>query len=164
MRTNTPGRLPHFTIALLAGAVCCVAPLVVAEEQHREVAEEEIRPAGITWYPHVEYQSLLLTVSIPGGQVLRREFKPGQTVAFPLVDKAGNLLPNGSYTYELRVTPLLTPGVRRALAASRATRSDSVVRTLQATGKLPNTALTQSGYFSVAGGSVVMPVPEPDTR
>src|SRR5690242_16357936 len=39
MRTNTPGRLPHFTIALLAGAVCCVAPLVVAEEQHREVAE-----------------------------------------------------------------------------------------------------------------------------
>jgi hypothetical protein len=115
----------------------------------------------VRWQPQVEYGRLILTVSAPGGEVFRNEFAAGATPSFKLTDREGNSLPDGSYSYELRVIPNLSPEVRKALAASRE-KGDSadVVQELQSSGQLPTKLTVQSGSFLIEKGMVLTGSPE----
>jgi len=116
---------------------------------------------AVRWQPQVEYGRLILTVATPGGDVFRREFEAGAAPSFQLIDREGNGLADGSYIYELRVIPNLSPEVRKALAASRE-RGDSaeVVQDLQRKGQLPTTVVVQSGAFLIERGAVFTGSPE----
>ena len=116
---------------------------------------------AVRWQPQVEYGRLILTVATPGGDVFRREFEAGAAPSFQLIDREGNGLADGSYIYELRVIPNLSPEVRKALAASRE-RGDSaeVVQDLQRKGQLPTTVVVQSGAFLIEKGAVFTGSPE----
>ena len=123
----------------------------------QQIATVNVTPSFIEWRPHIGYESLTLRVALPdGGQVFQSEFRQGQSVAFDLV---GNF-PDGLYTYELVVTPRLDQGVKKALANSRKTGDASVIGDLQRRGVVPRTAVTQTGYFTVAHGSIVLPTEE----
>jgi hypothetical protein len=116
------------------------------------VAEVMVGPNGINWSPNVQYSKLILTVSRPDGQVVKKTFTTG---AVPGYDLGSDGLPvlDGSYTYELRVIPVL---------ATRGPEQDAV--RMNSVGPVGKKALTQSGFFSVQGGMIVTPgLIEPET-
>jgi hypothetical protein len=118
-----------------------------------EVARVQITPSQVQFDPQVSYERLVLTISTPGGNVVRREFAAGQAPVFELA-KGGA---DGSYVYELRVAPQIDPEVRTALRAARESGNSAAIQRLQKSGKLPAGELVQSGSFQVAGGAIVTP-------
>ena len=104
---------------------------------------------------------MTLTVSGPGGLILRREFAAGAAVAFEAVGDDGKPLPDGAYRYELVAAPVLDRATRRALAAARQSGDDAAIAKLQEAGKLPRTPMVQSGAFSIDHGTLVQDAKEP---
>jgi hypothetical protein len=107
----------------------------------------------------VKYESLTLNVALPTGKVITKEFAPGQPVGLDISDVQGGL-PGGQYTYELVVIPELDPGVKQLLAQAQENHDDTVIPDLQDKGLLPRIPLTQTGYFTVANGAIVLPAAE----
>src|SRR4029079_16025565 len=69
----------------------------------------------------------------------------------------GEKFPDGVYTYELRLSPVLEAGVKEALvAAPKSGDEEKVVRSLRSRGQLPSQSLVQSGSFSLLNGSVIV--------
>src|SRR5687767_14542374 len=62
--------------------------------------------SSVRWDVAVPYSSLTMTVSAPDGRVFRKDFRGGTSPQFTLVDSKGERLPDGQYTYELRLTPV----------------------------------------------------------
>ena len=139
-------RLSVCMLALMLAVLCLPA-------QGAEVARVQITPSQVQWEPQVSYERLVLTVSMPGGAVVRREFAAGQAPVFELPKGVAN----GSYAYELRVVPAIDAEVRKALAASREAGGAAAVERLRKAGRLPAGEQVQSGFFTVAGGALVAP-------
>ena len=108
-------------------------------------------PRGLSWELTAPYQRVVLVVKAPGGKVIREEYDRGSTPGL------GGMLADGQYTYELTVTPFVTPEARQALANARATGDMSIVDELRAQGALPQGPHVQSGYFRVHRGAVIPP-------
>ncbi len=134
-----------FSVLLLMVAVL-VVPVSAAEVAHVQLSSQQVQ-----FEPQVGYERLVLTVSMPGGTVVRREFEAGQAALFDLPRGGAD----GSYVYELRVVPTIDPEVRKALAASREAGGAAAVERLKRAGRLPVGELVQSGSFAVVNGSVV---------
>ncbi|MGE0679732.1 MAG: hypothetical protein AB7P69_02325 [Candidatus Binatia bacterium] len=167
MRQSQFAQLRRMAIVLLLGGSLVFSPGLgeAAEGRRPEIATVTMNPLFIVWHPHVDYETLMLRVSLPqGGLVLQSEFRQGEPVAFDLMDETGEGFPDGQYTYELVVTPRLAQSIKKAMANSRkmqdASQDASMVRDLQMQGFLPQEAITQTGYFTVEGGSIVLPIEE----
>jgi endosialidase-like protein len=119
------------------------------------VAHLQMQSGRVDWLPQVDYERLTLTVSGPGGLILRREFGAGATPSFETIGNDGKPLPDGAYSYELVAAPVLDRETRRALATARRTADDSILEKLRTDGKLPRTPLVQSGSFTIAGGTIL---------
>ena len=116
------------------------------------VGQSEIR-----WQPRVEYAGLILTVSTPDGDVIRREFASGVAPSFSITDKEGHPLPDGLYVFEIRLSPSVSPGVRENLAAARERGDDiEVERGFRKSGLLPAEESVQTGSFVVDQGRIIM--------
>src|SRR5688500_847962 len=74
---------------------------------------------GVRWDVAVPHAGMTLTVAAPDGRVFRQEYKAGKSPEFTLTDKDGERLPDGIYTYELRLAPVLSTGARAQLKAAR---------------------------------------------
>jgi hypothetical protein len=139
--------------AVLVMAVCLLmAPTARAAVP---LATANVGPTAIEWQPSTLYEKLVLTVSGPGGLILRREFGAGVAPSFGSFGDDGQPLPDGAYTYELVASPVLDQATRRALAIARRSGDESIVEKLRAAGKLPRDPLIQSGSFSIAEGAIV---------
>ena len=106
-------------------------PEVAASEGVREskpFAEMAVGAGRVDWQPSGDYENLTLTVAGPEGLWFRQEFAAGQPASLSLMNQAGQLLPDGTYAYELRIVP------RKA-------------------GSLPERSLLQAGSFVVRDGS-----------
>ena len=100
--------------------------------------------------------AVTLTVIGPDGQSCSKEFKSGNVAEFKLIGAKGERLPDGQYTYELRVIPNISTEVKEALKAAR-DKGDSaeVQRDLRKRGSLPP-ELVQSGIFLVLNGTAIV--------
>src|SRR4030095_13477520 len=115
----------------------------------------------VRWQPRVEYGRLVLTVSVPGGKVFRKEFEAEATPSFKLTDEQGLSLPDGHYVYELRVVPKFSKEVRNSLRAAREKGDTTeVMQQLQKNGQFPKTITVQSGSFLIQNGAVFSGAPE----
>src|SRR5687768_16899671 len=76
--------------------------------------------SSVRWDVAAPYSSLTMTVSAPDGRVFRKEFQGGTSPQFTLIDNKGERLPDGPYTYELRLTPVFSKEVQETLKAARA--------------------------------------------
>jgi len=111
--------------------------------------------AGVRWDVATPNAGITLTISTPDGRIFRKEFRSGAAAEFALSDKEGNKLPDGQYTYELRLTPVLTSAAKEELAATRGKDDDAeALRAGRKRAVLPN--LVQSGSFSLVNGSVMV--------
>ena len=98
-----------------------------------------------------------LTVIGPDGQVFTKEFKGGNAPEFRLSDAKAERLPDGVYTYELRIAPVFSSEVKDQLKAARAKGNEAeVTRELRRRGTLPSQATVQSGSFSILNGRIIV--------
>jgi hypothetical protein len=112
--------------------------------------------------------------------VFRKEFKGGSSPEFSVADQNGERLPDGQYNYELRITPVISPGVKEELAKARAreyaqepaldmakqgamseslvqkTDSNDAIREMRKSGLLPAEPPVKSGSFTVQNGMVIV--------
>jgi len=134
MRSTLAARL--FLLSIFIGSL--VASTAVAGE-----APPALLNAGrhlLEWSPLGNFERITLSLADPQGLVRIHRFGPGEAPALSLFDAQGMPLPDGTYTWELRVTP--------ARGAGR-----------------PSAPLVQSGYFTIANGSLVAPdLSEPPER
>lgn len=105
--------------------------------------------------PHA---AVTLTVIGPEGVTFSKEFKSGNSPEFKLTSSKGERLPDGQYTYELRITPNISSETKEALKAAReAGNGAEVQRELRKKGAIPSQPQVQSGSFVISGGSVILP-------
>ena len=154
-----------FTTLVMA---CCVMCLTVAAQppdldslasaqaaKNQPLATATRTGNEINWKTKVEFDSLLLTVSLPSGEVFRQEFASGQAPQFKLVDAKGLALPDGSYNYELHLTPKIADEVKAALKQAREDGNDAdLEREFKKNGRLPGGEIVQTGSFLIAKGTV----------
>jgi hypothetical protein len=112
-------------------------------------AKMSIDPGRVQWDAQVDYERAILTVSTPGGEVVRQEFDSKQTPIFDLAAGAKD----GAYTYELRLVPRIDASLRKALAEARQNGDEAAMARLRA--ELPESPVV-SGGFIVEAGSIVM--------
>ena len=125
-----------------------------------QTAEDKGRLAAITsggssvrWEMAAPYSVLTLTVSAPDGRVFSKEFKAGAAPEFMITDEQGERLPDGQYTYELRLTPTFTHGAKESLLSARGKDDEPEnVRASRKRGTLAAQHLVQSGGFSILNG------------
>src|SRR6478609_4740911 len=98
-----------------------------------ELARVHHSPQQVQFEPQGSYERLVLTVSMPGGEVVRRELAGGQAPTFVLPQGAAD----GSYVFELRAMPLLDAEARQALSAARTAAGAAAVERLRKAGRLP---------------------------
>ena len=150
-------------------------------EDNNKLATISGSGSSVRWDVAVPYSTLTMTVSAPDGRVFRKEFQGGTSPQFILTDNKGERLPDGQYTYELRLTPVFSPGVTEELKAARAREdaaepkrevskgaapseqavvqqdgAEDTVREMRKRGLLPTEPLVKSGAFSIMNGSVIV--------
>jgi hypothetical protein len=101
----------------------------------------------VSWDAMPGYK-LTLTVS-GGGQDFRYDLSAGEPATFSLFDEAGQLLPDGGYSWQLTAAPALSKGELQILGEARdagLSLSDKAA-----------SGFTESGDFTIAGGAFVSP-------
>jgi Chaperone of endosialidase len=151
-------RSVHAIVRVLL-VIACFQMLVLAQALDDKNKGVTISGSGLSvkWDVAVPHTELTLTISAPDGQVFRREFK-GRAAEFTLADLKGERFADGQYSYELRVTPPISPDVREALAAARVKGNhEEVRRGLIKRGTLQAQPLVVSGGFAILNGSIIVP-------
>jgi hypothetical protein len=135
---------------LLIGGLCSAALGQTGEGNFANVAGGG---SSIRFDVLTQHAGVTLTIIAPDGRAFRKEFKAGAVAEFSLTEKLG--LPDGTYTYELRLQPSLLAGQRAALQKSRGKDDDP--ESERAARRRSSTAnLVQSGSFAVLNGQVIV--------
>ena len=147
--------LPSMLSILLVITAFNVA--VMGQTGEKEFARISGFGSGVRFDVAAPHSAVTLTVLAPDGQSFTKEFQAGSSPEFKLTDSKGERLPDGQYTYELRVTPIFAAGVKDELKAARGKGNEAeVVRELRKRGALPS-PLVQSGGFVILNGSLILP-------
>jgi hypothetical protein len=106
--------------------------------------------SSVRWDVGASNAGLTLVVSAPDGRVFRRDYKAGSSPDFALVDKQSERLPDGVYSYELRLTPVASDALK--------SRAKDDASEEERTGRKRSTvsAPVQSGSFAIVNGSAVV--------
>jgi len=141
-------------------ALACFNGLVLGQTSENKNLIANVTGAGLSIRFDVLTQNAgsTLTVVGPDGEDFVKEFKAGYAPEFKLTDSKGERLSDGQYTYELRISPIISSEIKDALKAARAAGNGSEVRReMQKRGVLPTQPTVQSGSFMILNGSVVLP-------
>ena len=137
---------------------------VIALGQEKEFATVTNLGSSVRFDISASYSTATLTVSSPDGRVYSKEFRAGSSPEFRLGDTKEKY-PDGEYSYDLRLSPSLSEGVKEELKAAREKgTSDALQRDLKRRGVLPRHPLVQSGGFTVLNGSIVVSKDTDDRR
>src|SRR5258705_10517393 len=85
--------------------------------QENKIASISSAGSSVRWDDAAQYSSVTMTIAAPDGRVFTKEFAAGSSPQFTLSDKLG--LPEGVYTYELRLAPVLEAGAKESLKTAR---------------------------------------------
>lgn len=108
----------------------------------------------VEWQVTADNDRVTLTVKGPDGFRFEKTFAAGKSPSLRTQDGPNRSLADGSYTYELRVTPKISADVQKQLNAARAKGDDDAIAAISRANGLANTTL-QSGGFRVLGGMIV---------
>jgi hypothetical protein len=138
-----------FIVALLN-----VSALGQAMDDKNKLATVTSMGSSIRWDVSAANAGLTLIVSAPDGRVFSKDFKGGSQADFSIADK-GERLPDGQYTYELRLTPTSAP-MRKDTSANGRGKEDVPEAVRAAQSVMPARAMVESGSFSIVNGSVIV--------
>lgn len=154
MRSRRNGWMRGGWAILLALAIFLPQGPLASQERAPEVARMKAGETSIEWFPVVEHERLVLVVS-GGGTIVQKEFKAGSNPSIGVEDFERQQLPDGSYTYELRVIPAVDPEVREKLAEIRRSGDERAAAEMRRRAPWGGKPLVQSGHFRVLKGTVV---------
>jgi Chaperone of endosialidase len=109
---------------------------------------------GVRWDVNVPNSGLTLVVSAPDGRTFRKEYKSGNSADFALIDKLGERLPDGTYSYELRLVPVQSVATKDAAKGRASDDASEEERTGRKRATVP--AQIQTGSFAIVNGSAVV--------
>ena len=132
--------LKHLPSVLsIAFVLACFNVLVLAQsiEDKNQFASATSLGSSVRFDVGAPHAAVTLTVIGPEGMAFTKEFKSGNSPEFKLNDTKGERMPDGIYTYELRVTPNIAAETKAALKAAREKGNESeVTRDLRRKGAL----------------------------
>lgn len=134
-------KLLVLTVVMLT-AFTLNAKVIDGDDNFRKVADLDLQPDKINFMPKIGYEEIVLTISIPGGEVKTFVFQSWDTPKIDLNDKVFAELPNGQYTYQLTVIN----------NKGNLTRIDGKPIKKKAATLI---AETQTGYFQVREGEIL---------
>src|ERR1044071_10006246 len=149
--------LKHFPSVLsIAFVLACLNVLVLAQSDDKLASVTNLG-SSLRFDINAAHESGTLAVTGPDGYAYTKEFKAGTSPEIKLSDSRGDKLPDGQYSYELRLTPNISAETKATLKAARekGTSVYDVTRDLRKRGTLPPT-LVQSGGFTIANGTAVV--------
>jgi hypothetical protein len=151
MRNQKSFALGIFIVFMLA----CMQTAVMGQTANGNLANVSGGGSSVKWDVVVSHAGGTLTITAPDGRVFYREFKAGGSPEINLSDRQLDGLPEGTYSYELRLRPVLSAAERKALEAARGNDDDPERE--RAGRKRPAVpALVQSGAFSILNGAIVI--------
>lgn len=137
--THAKHTIKRLAPALLGAAAMLITPLLA--HAAADVAKMTSHGSAISWHPSGAYDGASLTVSGPGGT---------ESYTFTAYEQISITAPanDGTYKYELVLTPKIPPGLRARMDEHRANHpGEKFMGGLQGGSK--------SGVFSIAGGTIV---------
>ena len=141
----------------LAFVIACCNSLALGQA-NENFATLSSTGASVRFDVAAPHAAVTLTVIGPDNFSFSKEFKSGNAAELRLIQAKGERLPDGQYTYELRVTPNISEDTKAALKAARENGTGAEVqRELRKRGALPSQSLVQSGGFVILNGSVILP-------
>jgi hypothetical protein len=124
-----------------------------ATENHDTIGRMTANAAGLSFQIGSDNQSVTLTISGPNDFRYSHQFASARNISLKLRD-IGGTLPDGSYTYEMRLAPRVPDSVRAEIAAARESGDDAALDRIRATAGLKEMP-AQSGAFTVLNGTLV---------
>ncbi len=124
--------------------------------QKSTLVEPVITPDLISLQPTVEVESITLKVSGPNGVYFETQFSGFNAPFIEVFDPAGNLLPDGSYSFELVATPIIPNDIKQDMLEARANNDREALAELWEMVR-PEVDLNQSGYFAIYQGQIATP-------
>lgn len=116
-----------------------------------DIATMAIHGSSVSFAPRISFDTMTLTVA-GKGHVSRQDYSSGQTASFAPVDKEGYALPDGTYKWELVVSPRPQDLNTRAFRNAKVSADGRTVEAAQA----PR-GQRQSGVFTIKNGAMVNP-------
>jgi hypothetical protein len=119
------------TMLCIVFALACLHISVSAQtDDKNKIANLNSGGDSVRWEVLVQNSGVSLSVTASNGKVYSKLFKAGESPVFSIYDRNGNKLPDGQFTYELRITPVLSPELRKEAAASRE-KGDAAVEDME---------------------------------
>jgi hypothetical protein len=109
---------------------------------------------SVKWDVAAPNAGLTLVVSAPDGRVFSKSYKGGSSPNFSITNVQGEKLPDGQYTYELRLTP--ASSARKDSTSNGRGKDDEPEAVRAARKSVAAQPLVESGNFSIVNGSVVV--------
>jgi hypothetical protein len=110
--------------------------------------------SSVRWDISAPNAGATLIISAPDGRVFSKEFKGGSSPQFSVADIQGERLPDGYYTYELRLMPTSSP--RKDATSNGRGKSDEAESVRAARKPAMPAPLVESGSFSIVNGAVIV--------
>src|SRR5205085_8033094 len=110
---------PLPTMLTIVFVVACFNVSILGQSTETQFASVSSFGSSVRFDVGAPHAAVTLTVIGPDGQSFSKEFKSGNAPEFKLIGAKGERLPDGQYTYELRVTPNISTEVKEALKAAR---------------------------------------------
>lgn len=146
-----------FATFIVAAALFVFLPAAVIGQTANDGKLANVIGGGsmVRWEVLASNSGGTLTISTPDGRSFRRTFRAGTSPEISLTDKQLEGLPDGAYSYELRLVPVLSAGVKDALMKARGNDDDPEAE--RAARKRPTVpSMVQSGSFSIQSGSIIV--------
>ena len=110
--------------------------------------------SAIRWEVSAPNGGGTLTITFPDGRAVRKTVKTGGSAQINLGEKYFENLPDGNYTYELQLAPVISAAQREALQKARGKDDDPEnERAARKRSVIPG--LVQTGSFAVVNGSII---------
>jgi hypothetical protein len=158
--------LKHLPSVLsIAFVLACLNVLALGQSSEDKLASISNLGSTLRFEISASHESGTLSITGPDGFTYTKEFKADASPEFKLSDSKGYKLPDGQYTYELRLAANISAETKATLKAARekGTSSYEMTRELRRRGTLPP-SLVQSGGFAIINGAVVLPGATEDAR
>jgi endosialidase-like protein len=109
--------------------------------------------AGLAFQIGSDNESVTLTISGPNNFQYSHQFASARSISLRLRD-IGATMPDGSYTYEMRLAPRVSDSVRAQIAVAREAGDDAALDRIRAEAGLKELP-SQSGTFTIMNGSLI---------
>lgn len=124
-------------------------------EDRNKLATVTAAGSSVRWDVTAPNAGVTLIVSTPDGRVFSKDFKGGSSPDFSIADKSERL-PDGQYTYELRLTPVSSASRKDVTSNGRGKDDEpEAVRAARKT-EMPGKSVVESGSFSILNGAIIV--------